>query len=260
MKTGVSLCLAFTLLVALVGHAASPDRAATAAELDRLIEQNGIEGAVEFIERSVKDDPADPTGVDLAQLVIAGNYPVSNQDSTRLRDLVRRHSRASSFVLVPPDEPGDPLVVDVAVVDPDGKPVPGAVVSVYQTDTRGYYAVQDETAGGMNERNPRLFAYLQTDDEGRIRIVTIRPGGYPNARGDLEEGNPMRFIPQHIHLDIDAAGFSDPTVQLVFDDDPRMNESWRRWAERGGNPIVKLTEQDGVLHGTARVDLSPSPR
>jgi protocatechuate 3,4-dioxygenase beta subunit len=164
-------------------------------------------------------------------------------------------SRASSCTMVSPDEPGDPLVLEATLVDPEGRPVAGARVHVYQTDTSGYYAPQDAQTGRMSERDPRLAAYLRTDDAGRFRVRTIRPGGYPSPRGDQSEDSPMRFIPAHIHVDIDAPGYVDPTVQIVFDDDPRMNEAWRAWAGRGHNPVVELTERDGVLHGETRIEL-----
>lgn len=39
--------------------------------------------------------------------------------------------------LCPRDEPGDPLVVEGAVRDLDGRPLPGALLDVWQADARG---------------------------------------------------------------------------------------------------------------------------
>jgi len=65
------------------------------------------------------------------------------------------------------------------VTDPGGKPLSDALVSVYQTDARGFYTSREEQTGRMDEPNSRLFAYVRTDHQCRFRFRTIRPGGIP---------------------------------------------------------------------------------
>jgi hypothetical protein len=231
------------------------DRTETAALLDRLFVESGSDGAVELIESRLQTDPSDVDAVGLAQLVIAGGYPVSPDESMRLRELVREKARASSCVIVPPEEPGRPMVLEGVLKDPNGRPVPGARVGVYQTDANGVYTPRDVRTGRLDEPNARLFAYLRTDDQGRFDFTTIRPAGYPFAREDVPEDHPLRFIPEHIHLDIEADGYASKSLQVVFDDDPRMNTDWRKWAEDGGHPVIGLDENDGTLHGTVVVVL-----
>lgn len=67
----------------------------------------------------------------------------------------------------------------------------------------------------------------------------------------------MRFTPQHIHLDIEVAGYSKQASLLVLDDDPSVNADWHKWAGRLGNLILELAERTGTLYGTVEIVLDP---
>jgi len=117
--------------------------------------------------------------------------------------------------LIPPDEPGEKLVVTGRVLGPDGKtPVPGASVYVYQTDRTGIYSrpVNDS-------RTPRLKANLRTDAAGRYEYGTIKPGSYPNTQN-----------PAHIHYVVNAPGFKERIFEIVFEDDPLVDQRIRAQA------------------------------
>ena len=120
--------------------------------------------------------------------------------------------------IVPPDEPGEPLVVEGAVYGPDGKtPVPGIVVYAYNTDAGGYYA-----RNGHNYP-PRLHGWMQTDASGRYELHTIRPGHYPGMQ-----------IPAHIHFNLWGAGYPRQWVEeLRFEDDPLVTAAMRETGGRG---------------------------
>jgi protocatechuate 3,4-dioxygenase beta subunit len=136
-------------------------------------------------------------------------------------------------------------------VTASGKPVAGAVLYVFQTDAQGHYT----RTGVMNEPNARLFAFIKTDSEGRFAISTIRPGGYPGAPGRVGE---QWRIPQHIHVQVTAAGYQFRNLQMVFDDDPRMTPYWHQWANRGNHPVVKLVRDEaGSQHGVCEIVLQP---
>ena len=146
-----------------------------------------------------------------------------------------------SIDLAPPGEPGERLLVAVTLLDRDGEPVADARVRAYQADVEGLYTRER----AMDERNARLSAVFTTDAAGRFLLRTIRPGGYEKPvrlRGE------ERYIPAHIHLDIEAEGFSDRHVQIVFADDPRMDDPyWQAWAKRGAQPIAELEWTDEGL-------------
>jgi len=82
-------------------------------------------------------------------------------------------------------EPGQPLVVRGVIFAPDGRtPARGVRMSVYHTDTEGYYS-----RPVSNPRSARLRGTLLTGDDGRYELRTILPGHYPGTT-----------IERHIHV------------------------------------------------------------
>ena len=69
---------------------------------------------------------------------------------------------SSSGRVTPQGEPGQPLRVNGVVVAPDGAPVGGASLYVYQTDHEGYYGVKPAS----DNRDPRLKLFLRSDAKG----------------------------------------------------------------------------------------------
>lgn len=98
---------------------------------------------------------------------------------------------------------GDPLRIGGRVLGPDGLPLAGAVVDVWQADREGAY---DLTSDAFV-----LRGRLRADAEGRYAIDTIMPGQY-----DLGEAK----RPSHIHYKISAPGHAELTTQLYFKGDP----------------------------------------
>ncbi len=146
---------------------------------------------------------------------------------------------APSFASVAPaDEPGSRLEVSGVVYAADGKtPVASASLYVYQTDARGFYRPDD----AMGNRNPRLMALLRTDAQGRYSYRTIRPGSYPSTR-----------VPQHIHYEVTAEGQGTRIFEIVFDDDPFMNEKTREDAAKPGS-IYALQRVSPATGGASRI-------
>lgn len=150
-------------------------------------------------------------------------------------------SAPSVVVVAGPEEPGVRLEVSGVVLAVDGRtPVPHASVYVYQTDARGYYRPDD----AMGNRDPRLKGLLRTDAHGRYSFRTIRPASYPGQR-----------VPQHIHYQVAAEGHGSRVFEIVFDDDPYVDERIRQAAARPGSfyALVKVeggrVQQDVVLPG-----------
>lgn len=130
------------------------------------------------------------------------------------REVIKKHAKVEKVRLTAPTEPGTPTRIEVNVVDGYDQPVRGALVYLYQTDARGWYA---DTAAHVlvregDRRHARLFAYLKTDDNGYFEAETIRPASYPNSS-----------LPQHIHCEITAPDGKILITELLFRDDPKLS-------------------------------------
>lgn len=109
---------------------------------------------------------------------------------------------------------GTPLWVDVAVTGTDDRPVPGAVVDVWQSDEDGFYDLQLPEEDG-----PVLRGRFRTGDDGRLRFRSILPAAYPiPADGPvgsmLDATGRHPFRAPHLHFLITADGYRELITQL----------------------------------------------
>jgi len=167
----------------------------------------------------------------------------------RFHALIREHARQGPSVLVTPNEPGPPLVVSGVVKDDAEHPIENALVHVFHADVMGEYT----PAKAMDEPHSRIFGFLRTNAEGRYQFRTIRPGGYQKP---VTLDGKERYIPQHIHFEVSADEFDTTRFQMVFDDDPRMDDHWRKsWAPTVKAPIVRVTHDSAELQ-TSELDIT----
>ena len=115
--------------------------------------------------------------------------------------------------LAGPREPGERLVVSGRVLGlPDCKPLPGAVVDVWQASASGqYYSLQP---GGDEADRFKLRGRVRTDEQGRYRFDTVLPGHYGLGYG--------RSRPRHIHFLVSHPGYAPLVTQLYFQGDREM--------------------------------------
>lgn len=119
---------------------------------------------------------------------------------------------------------GVPIVVTGRVTDEAGRPVRKALVEVWQANQWGKYEHPDDVTQAPLDPAFKGWGRMLTDEQGRYRFRSIRPGAYPNPGYD----NWMR--PPHIHYSIFAAGLMQRLItQLYFpgealnDIDPILN-------------------------------------
>lgn len=205
-------------------------------ELAHAITAEGLRKVIQRYETALQQNSESVEARTMLKRLIAGNYGLAREESLRLRQVVRQHTHLSTDTLVPPDEPGESLVISGTVRSAEGGPISQAFIYVFQADAKGLYT----PARAMDESNARLFGYMKTGDDGRYEFRTIRPGGYSGAP-----------IPQHLHMLVTAPGYREhkcqSTCQLVFEDDPRMTAKWHEWARKGGYPVLKVTRSKNGL-------------
>jgi hydroxyquinol 1,2-dioxygenase len=110
---------------------------------------------------------------------------------------------------------GEPLYVHGVVRDLDGKPVPGAVLDVWQADADGAYEAQLEVD------EARLRGKFASRDDGSYCVRTIAPKGYTipmdGTVGDLIERTDISYYrPAHVHFLVTAPGF-EPLITHLFE-------------------------------------------
>jgi hydroxyquinol 1,2-dioxygenase len=119
---------------------------------------------------------------------------------------------------------GKPWFVRGKVVCPEGKPVAGATVEVWQADDDGSYDVQKADLEHHQGR-----AILKTDSEGNYSFRTIVPEAYPIPHDGpvgkmLIALNRHPWRPAHLHFMITAPGF-ERLVTHVFRKDGEYLDS-----------------------------------
>jgi protocatechuate 3,4-dioxygenase beta subunit len=121
-------------------------------------------------------------------------------------DLTRQHD----------GEPlGQRIVVQGRVLDTTGRPLPRTLVEVWQANASGRYRHAVDRWSAPLDPNFDGMGRTLTDDEGRYRFVTVRPGAYPWGN----HANAWR--PAHIHFSLFGRAFTQRLVtQMYFPDDP----------------------------------------
>jgi protocatechuate 3,4-dioxygenase beta subunit len=117
---------------------------------------------------------AEPTPTTSAPATLPAEAPCTDEIAVSPRRSDGGHYRPGApakNTLLEPGVNGAPLVISGYVLFPDCRPVPGAVLDVWQADADGRY---DETGW-------RLRGVLRSDEAGRYTIETIVPGGVDGA-------------------------------------------------------------------------------
>lgn len=129
------------------------------------------------------------------------------------RELIKNNCNTDVLQITTADEPGKKIRVLGTITNKEEQPVAGALVYMYQTDSKGWYAANSPHVGG-NEgdmRHARLFGYVRTDANGKFELHTIKPSGYPQSD-----------LPAHIHVHVWADGYANFVNEFLFDDDERL--------------------------------------
>ncbi|SLN50308.1 Hydroxyquinol 1,2-dioxygenase [Pseudoruegeria aquimaris] len=120
------------------------------------------------------------------------------------------------------DEPV--LLVEGIVKDPDGNPIPGATLDIWQTAPNGLYSSQDP------DQDTYSFHGLQTvGADGRYAFTSVRPVEY-TVPSDGPVGDILRacgrhpWRPSHLHFIAEAEGFRPLVTEVFPEDDPYLDQ------------------------------------
>jgi protocatechuate 3,4-dioxygenase alpha subunit len=88
--------------------------------------------------------------------------------------------------LAAPDCAGQHLKIEGHVVDGDGRPVPDALVEIWQANAHGKYAHPEDAGKAPPTPGFRGFGRVPTDADGRYRFFTVKPGPVADPQGGLQ--------------------------------------------------------------------------
>lgn len=119
---------------------------------------------------------------------------------------------------------GDVLVAEGIVRAPDGTPIEGAEVDIWQTAPNGLYSSQDP------DQDTYSFHGIQTTGaDGRYAFTTVKPVSYEvptdGPVGDFFEATGRHaWRPSHLHYIVKAKGYRPLVTEIFPDDDPYLDE------------------------------------
>jgi protocatechuate 3,4-dioxygenase beta subunit len=128
--------------------------------------------------------------------------------SPKAFDLTRQHK----------GEPlGERIAVSGRVVDEDGRPIRNTLIEIWQANAAGRYLHRNDQHNAPLDPNFTGGGHTLTDEDGRYRFVTIRPGAYP------WKNHYNAWRPQHIHFSLFGPAFATRLVtQMYFPGDPLL--------------------------------------
>jgi protocatechuate 3,4-dioxygenase, beta subunit len=110
---------------------------------------------------------------------------------------------------------GEKIVVTGRVLDEDGKAVRNSLLEVWQCNAAGRYWHKRDQHNAPLDPNFYGVGKMLTDDDGRYRFITIKPGPYPWGNHD------KAWRPAHIHFSLFGNVYAQRLVtQMYFPSDP----------------------------------------
>lgn len=161
---------------------------------------------------------SDTLGVSIVVDLINHRKPAGATESTILGPFHRDGAPElpAGGNIAPLDKDGMPTCVSGRVLDRRGRPIAGALLDVWQTDSAGLYDSQRVDTEELHMRGK-----FRTDSDGRFLFRTSRPIHY-QIPSDGPVGRMLRatnrhpWRPAHIHFVVSAKGY-EPVTTHIFD-------------------------------------------
>jgi protocatechuate 3,4-dioxygenase beta subunit len=118
--------------------------------------------------------------------------------------------------------PGSALFAECWFRDPEGRPIAGVEVDVWQASPVGLYENQDPDQADMNLRGK-----FTTDAEGKFWFKSVKPAGYPVPTDGpvgklLHAQNRHPYRPAHLHFLAYKTDYKTLITQVFVDDDEHL--------------------------------------
>jgi protocatechuate 3,4-dioxygenase, alpha subunit len=120
--------------------------------------------------------------------------------------------------------PGERIEITGRVLDGGGNTVPDAVLELWQANSHGKYAHPEDEQNKPLDAGFSGFGRIATDDQGRFRFTTVKPGQVPapDASGKSDaEWNALQA--PHINVSICTRGLLRRLVTRIYFPDEAAN-------------------------------------
>ncbi|MGY1446907.1 catechol 1,2-dioxygenase [Pseudomonas chlororaphis] len=143
------------------------------------------------------------------------------------------------------DEVATAFFVEGQILNLQGQPIAGALVDLWQADSKGNYSHFDKSQSEFNLRRR-----IVTDADGRYRVRSIVPSGYGcDPQGPTQEC--LNHLgrhgqrPAHIHFFVSAPGYEHLTTQINLSNDKYLWDDFA-YATRDGliGEVQFIDDQD----------------
>ncbi|MEP7285293.1 MAG: protocatechuate 3,4-dioxygenase subunit beta [Chloroflexota bacterium] len=160
---------------------------------------------------TVKRSPQKPL-IPLPQTLAELTGPVYGTDDLKALD-----NDLTKNAVVNGEPLGERIIVTGRVLDEYNRPVPNALVEIWQTNASGRYVHKQEVHPAPLDPNFNGAGRALTNSNGEYQFITIKPGAYPWRNHD----NAWR--PAHIHFSLFGTNFLSRLVtQMYFPGDPLL--------------------------------------
>jgi protocatechuate 3,4-dioxygenase, alpha subunit len=139
---------------------------------------------------------------------------------------------------------GERVEIVGRILDGDGNPVPDGIVEIWQANSQGKYAHPDDPQEKRVEAGFTGYGRVPTNDAGRFRFTTIKPGRVLGPDGNLQA--------PHLEISVFTRGLLRRLItRIYFPEEPSNAEDFALNfvdAARRGTLIAKpLGERTGLL-------------
>jgi protocatechuate 3,4-dioxygenase beta subunit len=185
--------------------------------MSKLLTYNGLDWTLQpphlhpAYQSTIKRAPSRPL-MPLAQSLAELTGPVYGRDEIQPldNDLTRNSVRTGEPL-------GERIIVTGRLLDDRGKPIPNALIEVWQANAAGRYLHKVDQHDAPLDPNFHGAGRALTDNDGVYRFTTILPGAYP-WRNHLNA-----WRPKHIHFSVSGVNFLQRLVtQMYFPGDPLL--------------------------------------